>query len=125
MHEYTRQRSTERIILIAAIVIGSILAFGIASPAAPYVPTKPHSSGAIVATEGPGAEACFPAKVWNRGVVAEEKRPCDVLYRPQEDGSGTLVLGSEVADYAVCTIPNPREEHGHFTIRCHRVNGGH
>jgi hypothetical protein len=87
-----------------------------------YVPSKPHSSGVYAATEAPGVEICFPSADWSTAYGASaEDRPCDLLGRPQEDGSSRLYLGTVGADAAVCTIPNPYEERGHFTIQCRRV----
>lgn len=75
--------------------------------------------GRIVATSQAGAEVCFPAKSWD--APNAEDRPCTTVYRPYEDGSGELILGSVGADAATCTIPNVYEERGHFAIQCHRV----
>lgn len=76
-----------------------------------------HGS-AVFATEAPAVEVCFRTADWDaRG----EDRPCDVLERPQEDGSGRLTLGTLGADAAVCVVPNPYEERGRFAIRCRRV----
>jgi hypothetical protein len=72
----------------------------------------------VVATEAPGAEVCFPARLWS---AYAEDRPCDLLQRPAEDGSGFLYLGTLGADAAVCVIPSPYEERGRFAIPCHRV----
>lgn len=72
----------------------------------------------IVATQHSGTEVCFPARLWS---AWWEDDPCITTQRPQEDGSSTLYLGTVGADAAVCTIPNPFEERGRFTLRCHRV----
>lgn len=72
-------------------------------------------------TEAPGAEICFPDADWNTGTASSEDRPCDLLSRPQEDGSGRLVLGTMGADAAVCVLPNPAEESGDFGAQCWRV----
>lgn len=76
------------------------------------------ASTPMVATESPGAEVCFPAAAWSAHF---EDRPCDVIERPREDGSGFLTLGTLGADAATCVIPNPYEERGRFVIHCHRV----
>jgi hypothetical protein len=75
-------------------------------------------AGSVRATEAPAVEVCFPAADWS---AREEDRPCDLLKRPQEDGSGRLTLGTLGADAAVCIIPNPWEERGRFAIRCRRL----
>jgi hypothetical protein len=72
----------------------------------------------ITATEAPGAEICFPARLWS---AYSEDQPCDLLERPREDGSSTLYLGTRGADAAVCTIPDVFEERGKFSLSCHRV----
>jgi hypothetical protein len=77
-------------------------------------------SAPVTATESPAAEICFPARLWSSSASAED-RPCDLIGRPQEDGSGLLTLGTIGADAAVCVIPNVYEERGHFSVRCHRV----
>jgi hypothetical protein len=79
--------------------------------------------GTVTTTEHRAAEICFPAASWGGpgSTASAEDRPCDVIGRPQEDGSGSLRLGTVGADAAVCTIPNPYEERGRFAVRCHRV----
>jgi hypothetical protein len=72
----------------------------------------------ITATEAPGAEICFPARLWS---AWPEDQPCDLLERPTEDGSSTLYLGTRGADAATCVIPNPYEQRGRFSVSCHRV----
>jgi hypothetical protein len=74
--------------------------------------------GSITATESAGAEVCFPARAWS---AYSEDRPCDLIERPREDGSGFLYLGTLGADAATCVIPNPYEKRGRFVIHCHRV----
>lgn len=74
--------------------------------------------GRATATEQHAVEICFPTNSWGDGA---EDRPCDVLQRPAEDGSGYLTLGTLGADAAICTIPNPYEERGRFAIQCRRV----
>jgi hypothetical protein len=75
----------------------------------------------IAATESRAVEICFPSADWSTGTVSAEDRPCDVLSRPEEDGSGRLVLGTLGADAATCRIPNVYEERGRFTVVCHRL----
>lgn len=77
-----------------------------------------NAESTINATEAPGTEICFPKASWN---AYDEDRPCDMIWRPFEDGSTTLYLGTVGADAAVCNIPNPYEERNHFAIICHRV----
>lgn len=111
-------------VLLPCLALAAIGAVACAAEAAPHVPASPHAhgSGIIAATEAPGVEICFPVSDWSTAYGASaEDRPCDLLGRPQEDGSSSLILGTIGADAAVCVIPNPYEERGRFTIQCHRV----
>lgn len=85
-----------------------------------YTPTKPHGSGAYVSTEGRAITDCFPAASWD-GIDLE--RPCTTVTRPQEDGSGRLLLGTASSILAACIIPNPYEERGTFALKCQRFAG--
>jgi hypothetical protein len=80
--------------------------------------TAPVASTPVTATESPAAEICFPQKSWD---ARQEDDPCDLIGRPEEDGSGFLYLGTIGADAATCIIPNVFEERGRFSIACHRV----
>jgi len=71
-----------------------------------------------VATEQSAAQVCFPASAWSGD---DTERPCTTATRPQEDGSGALLLGTVGADRARCVIPNAAEESGRFVIHCKRV----
>lgn len=109
-------------VLLPCLALVAIGVVATVAHAQSYVPSKPHSSGIVATTEAPGVEVCFPVSDWSVAYGASaEDRPCDLLYRPQEDGSSRLILGTLGADAAVCTIPNPYEERGHFTISCRRV----
>lgn len=81
-------------------------------------PMRPYFKRTALLSEAPGAEICFPVADWS---AYSEDRPCDLLSRPQEDGSGRLVLGTLGADAAVCVLPNPAEERGKFGAKCNRV----
>jgi hypothetical protein len=92
------------------------------SPASPPRSAAPSSPVVSTGTEAAATQICFPARSWSTAYGASaEDRPCDVLFRPQEDGSTRLVLGTVGADAAVCVVPNPYEERGHFDVECHRV----
>jgi hypothetical protein len=100
----------EWVVLIAIAATILLLAFGIA---------KGHGAGGgVVATERAAAEVCFPQRLWN---AYREDLPCDLLQRPQEDGSGRLTLGTLGSDAAICVVPNPYEQRKTFQIACHRV----
>lgn len=90
-----------------------------------WVATEAHSDTSYVTTEKVGVEICFPRETWNppaSSPVTEDDRPCDILNRPEEDGSSRLYLGTLANDRAECVIPNPAEERGEFVIHCHRVS---
>lgn len=94
-------------VLLPTLAVGAVAGIATAAESAP-----------VTATQAPAAEICFPAGEWS---ARAEDRPCDLVSRPQEDGSGDLILGTVGADAADCTIPNPYEERGHFVVHCHRV----
>jgi hypothetical protein len=96
-----------------ALVAKVAVLVAVLAPAGAAVASTP-----MAATESPGAEVCFPAASWS---ARSEDRPCDVIGRPMEDGSGSLTLGTLGADAATCVIPNPYEERGRFVIHCRRV----
>lgn len=107
-----------KLLLALALPVVYLVALGLVLCIGTHAATVP---GRYVATEAEGIEVCFPARSWNTGTASYEDRPCDLLRRPQEDGSGRLYLGTIGADAAVCVIPNPYEERGRFAVRCHRV----
>lgn len=74
--------------------------------------------GYVTATERPYAEVCFPRRAWS---ARAQDRPCDIIERPAEDGSGRLWLGTRGADAAECHLPNPWEARGRFVVHCHRL----
>jgi hypothetical protein len=96
--------------LITTII--AVLAIGVSGASA--------SSTDVTATEHVATEICFPVADWN-GTASPEDRPCDTLYRPFEDGSSQLLLGTIGADAATCVVPNVFEERGRFVIHCHRL----
>jgi hypothetical protein len=85
---------------------------------APVAVSPGHVIQPVFATQARAVEVCFPARFWN---ARAEDRPCDMIGRPAEDGSGYLYLGTLGADAAVCSIPNPYEERGRFSVKCHRL----
>jgi hypothetical protein len=86
------------------------------------------AAGAEIAGDRGASEAqfvtsCFPDHIWSEpGATAPwQARPCDVLLRPQEDGSTRVLQQTAAYELAECVLPNPREERGRFVARCHRT----
>jgi hypothetical protein len=109
----------ENAVLVALIgLIGVLVILALISTQQANSAAEASARAPAAATEHPAAEICFPKAAWS--AIAED-RPCYLIERPQEDGSGSLRLGTVGADAAVCAIPNVQEEQGHFAVQCHRV----
>jgi hypothetical protein len=92
----------------ALMIVTALLGGPAAAVAGPSLPT----------TEAPAAQVCFPKRAWS---ASPDDRPCYRFLRPQEDGSGRLIVGTFSTTEAVCPIPNVTEERGRFALHCHRV----
>lgn len=103
---------------VAILIIGFYGHAHGATISAPGESMAPAAGQSVVATEHAAAEVCFSRKSWSANDV---DRPCDVLFRPQEDGSTALELGTEGRTIAQCVIPNPTEEGRHFSVHCTKV----